>query len=164
MGTRNLLVNRQFNNNVHFLKTNSGKKGAGMPVVRNPQFNFKEGLCWSDINTTYLKCRKKDKSINDVKSMSLYGMIETVPEYYIISLINSTFMSYYVDSYVNNTQTFQINDARQLPIVVPNSRQLYEIKTIFDKAIELKKAHATESSLSEIQDLLDRCVVELYHL
>ena len=65
-------------------------------------------------------------------------MTETVPEYYIIALINYTFMSYYVDSYVNNTQTFQINDARQLPIVVPNSRQLSEIKNIFDRAIELK--------------------------
>ena len=25
------------------MKTNSGKKGEGMPVVRNPQFYFKEG-------------------------------------------------------------------------------------------------------------------------
>jgi len=28
--------------NVRFLKTNSGKKGEGMPVVRNPQFYFRE--------------------------------------------------------------------------------------------------------------------------
>ena len=91
-------------------------------------------------------------------------MIETIPEYYIISLINSTFMSYYVDSYVNNTQTFQINDARQLPIVVPNSRQLYEIKSVFDRAIELKKAHASEDQLSEIQEQLDRYIMQLYHL
>lgn len=144
--------------NVHFLKTDSKARYQGYT------FFFKEGLCWSDINTTYLKCRKKDKSINDVKSMSLYGMIETIPEYYIISLINSTFMSYYVDSYVNNTQTFQINDARQLPIVVPNSRQLYEIKSVFDRAIELKKAHASEDQLSEIQEQLDRYIMQLYHL
>ena len=144
--------------NVHFLKTDSKARYQGYT------FFFKEGLCWSDINTTYLKCRKKDKSINDVKSMSLYGMIETIPEYYIISLINSTFMSYYVDSYVNNTQTFQINDARQLPIVVPNSRQLYEIKSVFDRAIELKKAHASDDQLSEIQEQLDRYIMQLYHL
>jgi hypothetical protein len=29
-------------NSVRFLKTNSGKKGEGMPVVRNPQFYFRE--------------------------------------------------------------------------------------------------------------------------
>ncbi|PFS22079.1 DNA modification methylase, partial [Bacillus cereus] len=70
---------------------------------------FKEGFCWSDINTTFLKCRAKQKSINDVKSMSLYGLSEQAPEYYIISIINSKFMSRYVNDFVNNTQTFQIN-------------------------------------------------------
>ena len=48
-----------------------------MPVVRNPQFYFREGFCWSDINTTFLKCRIKSKSVNDVKSMSLYGLLKT---------------------------------------------------------------------------------------
>ena len=36
-------------NIVQFLKTNSGKKGEGMPVVRNPQFYFREGFCWNNI-------------------------------------------------------------------------------------------------------------------
>ena len=67
-------------NSVQFLKTNSGKKGEGMPVVRNPQFYFREGLCWSDINTTFLKCRKKEKSIHDVKSMSIFGVSDLVEE------------------------------------------------------------------------------------
>lgn len=31
-------------NIVQFLKTNSGKKGEGMPVVRNPQFYFREEI------------------------------------------------------------------------------------------------------------------------
>ena len=95
-----------------------------MPVVRNPQFYFKEGFCWSDINTTYLKCRIKDKSINDVKSMSLYGLTNNnCPEYYMISMINSTFLSEYVDNFINNTQTFQINDARHLPIIIPDKEK-----------------------------------------
>ena len=110
-------------NSVQFLKTNSGKKGEGMPVVRNPQFYFREGLCWSDINTTFLKCRKKEKSIHDVKSMSIFGVSDLVEEDYIITLINSTFISYYVDNFVNNTQTFQINDARQLPVVISNKEE-----------------------------------------
>src|SRR5690606_34834022 len=37
--------------NVKFLKKNSGKKGKGMPVVRNAKFYFKSGFCWSDIHT-----------------------------------------------------------------------------------------------------------------
>lgn len=29
------------------MKTNSGKKGEGMPVVRNPQFYFREDQNWT---------------------------------------------------------------------------------------------------------------------
>ena len=133
-----------------------------MPVVRNPQFNFKEGLCWSDINTTFLKCRLKQRSINDVKSMSLYGLTNMVPEFYIICLINSTFMSYYVDNYVNNTQTFQINDARQLPIIVPSETEINELKKVFNRAIHIKKTTNDQESLRVIQEDLDRIVNAIY--
>lgn len=149
---------------VRFLKTNSGKKGEGMPVVRNPQFNFKEGLCWSDINTTFLKCRQKQKSINDVKSMSLYGLSGSIPEYYIICLINSKFMSYYVDTFVNNTQTFQINDARQLPVIVPNKHQLHEFQSIFTNALNCKKKQNVVTALNKIQEDLDFLVQQLYSI
>lgn len=141
-----------------------------MPVVRNPQFNFREGFCWSDINTTYLKCRIKGKSVNDVKSMSLYGISDSVPEFYFVALINSTLFSYYVDSFVNNTQTFQINDARQLPILVPSKEHLSQVKKIYDSAIVIKKqefanqldGEDAEEKLAELQDKLDALVYSLY--
>ena len=143
-----------------------------MPVVRNPQFNFREGFCWSDINTTYLKCRIKGHSVNDVKSMSLYGITEIIPEYYFVSLINSSLFSYYVDSFVNNTQTFQINDARQLPIIVPSENVLEKFKYIFDNAIQTKKAFfnnefntaQAEELLNLLQSELDDLVYKLYQI
>ena len=155
--------------NVHFFKTNSGKKGEGMPVYRNPQFYFKEGFCWNDINTTYLKCRIKGKSVNDVKSMSLYGMIEKVPEFYMVALINSSFVSYYVDSFINNTQTFQINDARQIPIIIPSEKELLEISTIFNEAVKLKKKEFKTSilqieELNSLQCELDKTVASIYKI
>ena len=157
--------------NVGFLKANSGKKGEGMPVIRNPQFYFKEGFCWSDINTTFLKCRKKQKSINDVKSMSLYSITEEVPEYYFVCIINSIFMSYYVDDFVNNTQTFQINDARQLPIRIPTIDQLLYCNMLYNNAVKLKQSVFNgiageadiEHELSEIENKLNIFVNELYH-
>jgi hypothetical protein len=131
---------------------------------------FREGFCWSDINTTYLKCRKKDKSINDVKSMSLYSVYNTIPEYFFICLINSSFMSHYVDDFVNNTQTFQINDARKIPIIVPSKEDLKKYEDIFNKAIKLKKDQFTNNislktaiiGLSEIQEKVDKMVIKLY--
>ncbi len=147
--------------NVRFLKTDPKARYQGY------QFFFNEGFCWSDINTTFLKCRLKNKSINDVKSMSLYGLSNMVPEKYIISLINSSFISFYVDSFVNNTQTFQINDARQLPIVIPSAEQLSKILSIFEDAVLLKKEEfdngiTNTAKLNILQEKLDNLVLNIY--
>ena len=135
-----------------------------MPVVRNPQFYFREGLCWSDINTTFLKCRKKQKSINDVKSMSLYSVTDKISDDYVITVINSTFISRYVDDFINNTQTFQINDARQLPIVIPSKEELDFSKKILDQAISIKKGMQTIDALPDIQDAVDAFITRLYNI
>ena len=73
-------------NIVQFLKTNSGKKGEGMPVVRNPQFYFREGFCWIDVNSTYLKARLKGNGVFDVLSMSLFSMNQ-IPDWYYVCLL-----------------------------------------------------------------------------
>ena len=158
--------------NVRFLKTNSGKKGKGMPVVRNPQFFFREGLCWSDINTKFLKCRKKEKSIHDVKSMSVFGVTDAISEDYLMVLINSSFISCYVDSFINNTQTFQINDARQLPIIIPTEANLAFCKSIVEEAILVKQnlfngmitSEIANLKLQELQVKLDNEVLKLYQI
>ena len=148
--------------NVRFLKTNSGKKGEGMPVVRNPQFYFREGFCWSDINTTFLKCRIKQKSIHDVKSMSIFGVCDKVPEKYILCVINSTLISYYVDTFVNNTQTFQINDARQLPIIVPTSEQLSFCSALAKAAIAQKiKGNESSNIQKQLDDFIENQIFGL---
>lgn len=125
------------NNILEFLKTNSGKKGEGMPVVRNPQFYFREGFCWTDVSIT-LKARTKGKGVFDVLSMSLFSKT-SLPDWYYVSLINTVFMSAYVNSFINNTVHFQINDARQIPIIIPNDEQLKSFKSIFDEAYKIKK-------------------------
>ncbi len=143
---------------VHFLKTDPKARYQGYT------FYFREGLCWSDINTTFLKCRKKQKSIHDVKSMSIFCITTFVPEEYILALINSTFISHYVDNFVNNTQTFQINDARQLPIIVPTDVEVNSALTFVSDAISIKKNKENEARLQTIQKMVDKFVERLYHL
>lgn len=87
VGTRYLLT-------VRFLKTNSGKKGEGMPVVRNPQFYFREGFCWNNLlnpNARLLKVKLKGESVNDVGSMSLYTT-NILSNKYIVALLNSNIL------------------------------------------------------------------------
>ena len=133
-----------------------------MPVVRNPQFYFKEGFCYSDINTTFLKCRIKLKTINDVKSMSLYSLSNRIPAFYFVCLINSNFISFYVDEFINNTQTFQINDARQLPIIIPNKDTLDKFEKLFNQAVQIKKGYSNKVKLDYIQQEIDILVNKLY--
>lgn len=156
-------------NTVHFLKTNSGKKGAGMPVVRNPQFNFKEGFCWTDINSTFLKARLKGKGIFDVVSMSLFSKT-LIPDWFYVVVINTSFMSLYVDNFINNTSHFQINDARQVPIVIPSESQLLKAKELFHNAFDVKRRQLRQelqeevalASISNIEASVESLVRNIY--
>ena len=127
-------------------------------------------FCWTDINTTFLKYRLKLKTINDVKSMSLYSLMDNILTFFIVYLINSCFTSFYVNDFINNTQTFQINNARQLPIIIPTDDQLKSFKELFNNALSTKKQQFNnliserelEIQLSEIQKALDKMVNALY--
>jgi hypothetical protein len=157
--------------NVGFLKANSGKKGEGMPVVRNSQFYFKEGFCWTDVNSTFLKARVKRSSIFDVLSMSLFTQID-IPDWYFVCIINSSMVSFYVDNFINNTSHFQINDARKVPIIIPSKTQLSEFEHVFKTAIKIKQNQIgnkitdseANSCLIEIQNRLDEITYFLYKM
>lgn len=140
-----------------------------MPVVRNPQYYFKEGFCWTDVNSAYLKARLKKSGVFDVLSMSLFTQVE-IPDWYFVSMINSRLISFYVDNFINNTSHFQINDARQLPIIIPSKENLKAFETLFNNAVKIKITHAkneisnddAEQKLSELQTQLDEMINNLY--
>ena len=131
--------------NVQFLKTDPRARYQGYT------FYFREGFCWIDVNSTYLKARLKGNGVFDVLSMSLFSMNQ-IPDWYYVSLINSELISLYVDNFVNNTSHFQINDARQLPIVIPNLKILNKIEQLCKEAICLKK--------DSFSSLVDRTTAE----
>ena len=134
-------------------------------------FFFREGFCWIDVNSTYLKARLKNNGIFDVLSMSLFTMTK-IPDWYYVSIINSDLISLYVDNFINNTSHFQINDARQLPIIIPSNDQLEHFHDIFTNAVNIKKkffrqeinSEIAEKLLSEVQEKLNRAVKELYFI
>ena len=133
-----------------------------MPVVRNPQYYFKEGFCWTDVNSTYLKSRLKKNGIFDVLSMSLFTLLPSLPDWYYVCLINSRLISLYVDNFINNTSHFQINDARQLPIIIPDKITLEKFEKLFKQAVQIKKEQSNEIALDNIQQEIDVLVNELY--
>ena len=79
-------------------------------------------------------------------------------------MINSTLISHYVDNFINNTQTFQINDARQLPIIIPTSKENKEAKLFVLNAVRLKKSNAPKTAFDVIQKEVDSYVEAIYNL
>lgn len=161
--------------NVRFLKSNSGKKGNGMPVVRNAQFYFKEGFCWNNnLNERYyaIKCKVKKAGIHDVASMSLFELTSKIPAYYLVTLINSSLCGYFYRMFLNNTVNVQVNDLRMLPIIVPSKEQLIVCKKLFDGAVETQKAFFEQQiyiderdlRLQGIQNDVDKLVFDIYGL
>ncbi len=152
--------------NVRFLKTDPKARYQGYT------YYFREGFCWIDVNSTYLKARIKTNGVFDVLSMSLFSMT-TIPDWYYVSIINSELISLYVDNFINNTSHFQINDARQLPIIVPSEKQMMELHTIYSELLMNKKRNSeinipptiiNNTKEIELQHKLDIMVKKIYHI
>lgn len=144
-------------NNVHFLKTDPKARYQGY------KFYFREGFCWIDVNSTYLKARLKESGVFDVLSMTLFTQTQLSDKYF-VALINSDIISLYVDTFINNTSHFQINDARQLPIVYPTPEVLSEIIRIVDNACLEKKQSSHSSKMEQIQINIDKLVRHIYKI
>lgn len=160
---------------VRFLKTNSGKKGEGMPVVRNPQFYFREGFCWNNVlnpKARLLKTKLKLASVNDVGSMSLTSVLPELSNKFIIGLLNSSLIFDYYREFVNCTVNIQINDIRQIPIVMPRKEKLKAFESLVNKAILIKKSaldidpkiDCIDTELMLIEKEIDKAVLLLYRI
>ena len=153
-----------------FLKTDPKARYQGY------LFYFREGFSWSLINGTRssndLKFRISPIGVNDVGGMSLSSLLEKVPEFFVVSIGNSDFISRYTETFINFTINFQVNDCRLIPIIIPTETQLKEFETIFNLAIEIKKnllnnsisEKKAEIQLTEIQQKLDKMVNTLYSI
>ncbi|HWN08415.1 MAG TPA: N-6 DNA methylase [Pyrinomonadaceae bacterium] len=159
---------------VSWFKDNSGKSGEGMPVVRNIQFYFKAGFCWSDVlnpSAEYIKCRKKDETVNDVLSMSLYDESGLGTEYF-VSILNSYLSFKAVREMLNSSVHLQMNDLRKLPIKIPTSAQLANLNAKCHSCIAIKKRQFAEeltgseatALLRPIEREIDQLVYRLYDL
>lgn len=157
---------------VDWLKSHSGHSGAGMPVVRNPQFYFRNGFCWTNVlnpNSTYFKCRLKDTTVNDVGSMSLYDESGLGDKYFVLSL-NSYLHFKVLREFFNNTVNIQMNDIRKLPIKIPSEKELKAFNKKFDDCMVIKKEYFAgeidraemNTQLRPIEAEIDEMVNKLY--
>ena len=157
-------------NTLQFLKTDPNARYQGY------MYFFREGFCWSLINGTRskndLKFRLSTVGVYDVGGMSLHSVIDTFTHKFIVCICNSDLISRYTESFLNFTVNFQINDARQIPIIIPSKENLKKYEDLFNHAIDIKKnqysnkisLEVAETELSAIQEKLDKMTSKLYKI
>ena len=114
-----------------------------------------------------LKAKLKGKTVNDVGSMALMSIIELLPNYFFVSLLNSNTIFDYYREFINVTVNIQINDIRQLPIVIPSADFLRELKHLYEKISLLKKEEfkgktINRESYGSLEKQIDDLVNTLY--
>ena len=119
-----------------------------MPVVRNPQFYFKSGFSWNCINgtrnTNAFKFKFIHPSVNDVQGMKLSlnpVASHLLSDKYIVCLNNSFLINRLSEAFINFTVAFQINDTRQIPIIIPTTEELISYETKFDECFEIQQQY-----------------------
>lgn len=142
-------------NIVRYLKTDPNARFQGY------KFYFREGLCWSEIKTHYVRCRLKEKTVNSNKSMAFYAVDSGLPIPYVVVLLNSEFIANYLNNFINNTQTFGIDDARQIFVIMPTKEELQFVENLLQRAISIKKG-INSNTLVHLQKEIDSYIDHLY--
>lgn len=135
-------------------------------------YKDKEGFCWNNVLTTYMKCKKKEKTVQSTESMSFFSCVNQVPEFYLISLMNSRFAAIYVDNFINSTSHCTTGDAKLIPVLIPDNEILKSCNRLFTSAFELKKSVAKgittdisiQSELEIIEEENDNLIACLYSI
>ena len=150
------------------------------PIARNFSNNkhyFKSGLSWNIINgtrnTNNLKFKYILPSVNDVGGMKLTSSEETkkiLSDKFLCCVLNSFLNNRLTESFINFTVNFQMNDARQIPIIIPTKEQLRAFEKKYDQCFaiqeeyfagEIDKSEA-RSQLRPIEAEIDEMVNKLY--
>lgn len=150
------------------------------PIARNFSNNkhyFKSGLSWNIINgtrnTNNLKFKYILPSVNDVGGMKLTSSEEAkkiLSDKFLCCVLNSFFTNRLTESFINFTVNFQINDARQIPIIIPTKEQLTAFEKKYDECFavqeeyfagEIDKTDA-RTKLRPIEAEVDKMVNRLY--
>ena len=156
-------------NSVRFLKTDPKARYQGY------SFYFREGFCWNNVlnpKARLLKAKLKLASVNDVGAMSLIPILPELSSKFIIGLLNSDLIFDYYREFVNCTVNIQINDIRQIPIVVPQKVELKTFESLVDKDISVKKSaleidsetDCIDTNLLLVEKEIDNAMLSLYRI
>jgi hypothetical protein len=148
--------------NVRWLWEHSGGEEAKMPVLRNADVFFTDGITWTRHgNHVGLKARLQPPCVFDTNGSRLTPIGSAISTNQLLAILNADLFSHIIKKFVKNTQDYEINDLRMAPIVVPTVSQAEELESLAKLAIEakelsLKQVEPTVALVRECQNLSER--------
>lgn len=130
----------------------------------NLQSSIIEGFCWNNVlnpEARLLKVKLKGASVNDVGSMSLFPLSNLCSSKYIIALLNSNLIFDFYREFINCSVNIQINDIRQVPIIIPSTSQLKNVECTIIKAIDCRIAIDSNDKSEQSSDYLENIEHEI---
>lgn len=119
-------------------------------------------------NARLLKAKLKASSVNDVGSMSLYPIGKLESDFFIAVLNSNLIFDVYCE-FINCTVNVQINDLRQLPIRIPDEKQLSKIKLLISNVLQTKKrisasfsSYSSNKKSDKLETEIDTTISKLY--
>ncbi len=82
---------------------------------------------------------------------------------FIVGILNSNFISYYVKNFITATHTLQINDGRLIPLIIPSKNFQSSFEKIVDQILLLKQTNI-EADVNLLERELNKMVYELYKI
>ena len=138
-------------------------KGKSSWVVKNEQFYFKPGLCFSFINKHRLAVRRLPAgSIFDVASSAIFS--NNGEEDFLFAYLNSSLVST-IANLINPTINMQVGDVKRLPVPpfsVSSKEKLAELaRRCYDKKLALKSLWSSQFTDSRNDNDLNTSLNEL---
>lgn len=97
--------------------------------------------------------------------MSLMTLYSYLTNAYFVSILNTNLLFDYYREFINCTVNIQINDLRQIPVVIPDSTQRERVEELFRIIYEYKQKENSDSlKLSELESNMDKIVESIYNL
>ena len=150
--------------NVRWMREVSGKKFSGAPVVRNPQFYFRKGFCWNLIRTFHIKSRTIEfPGVMDVGGMMLFANSPSVSDIYLSAFLNWNLCAN-LTNVISNTANTQVNDIKQLPIVIPPKEILLAIEAEVTAIANVLRGNINENLDDLSKERIRKNEEKIWHL
>ena len=130
----------------------------------------KTGFAWVDYFADKIKAFFVEEGMYSKNIVKLYSISRLISDKYIVAVLNSTFIRYYVKQFITSTHTLQINEGRLIPIKIPDEDNLNNIEGTVDTILAITKDDdylqnsQKQAKLKVLEREIDQMVYQLYGL